>query len=67
MSNFYLWHMGIFSFFVEFLGCILVRNCVWIILRYFCGLKEGFYGEVKCAFLGFLIETESMEECLSFF
>ena len=41
-----------FGFFKEFLGCVLIRNCVWANLGFFCGLKEGFYGEVKCEFLG---------------
>ena len=33
---------GGFGFFVEFLGCVLVEDCVWAILEFFCGLKRNF-------------------------
>ena len=46
--------MSVSAFFVEFLGCILVGDYVWAILGILCGLKEEFYGEIKCGFVGFL-------------
>jgi len=42
-----------FSFLEEFLSWVFVRDCTWAILRLFCGLKEGFCGEIKSGFLGF--------------
>jgi len=27
---------------VKFLGCVLIENFVWAILRFFCGLEKGF-------------------------
>ena len=46
------------GFFMEFLGCILVKDCVWAILQFFCG-------EIIGGFLGFCftkIENGSMME-----
>jgi len=48
----YLGSLPDLAFFVEFLSCVLVEDCVWV-LGFFCGLKEKFRGEVRCGFLGF--------------
>ena len=49
----YLGVLPSLAFFVAFLGCILIRNCVLAILKFFCRLKKEFCGEVICRFLGF--------------
>jgi len=43
------------ALFVGFLGCVLVRDYVWAILGFFCGLKEGFHEESKMWVFRFLI------------
>ena len=46
---FWLARVRVSASFVEFLGCALAGNCA----GYFgilCGLKEAFYGEIKCGF-----------------
>jgi len=48
---------------VNFLGCVLVGGCVWTILGFLYGLKEEFYGEIKCEFVKFWIEKETMKAC----
>ena len=53
MPNFGLGVLSSLASFVKFLGYVLARDCVWAILRFFCGLKEESYREVKCGFLEF--------------
>jgi len=50
------------AFFCQILGCVLARDCVYAILGFFFGSKEGFC-EVKCGlFKGFGLGKERMEE-----
>ena len=58
-ANFLVGVGEFFDFLMEFFGCILVGNCVWVILGVPCGLKEEFYGEIKCGILGFWIEKQA--------
>ena len=46
-----------FGFFMEFLSCALVRDCVLAILGHLSGLKEEFH--IKCWFLGFWIQKKT--------
>lgn len=48
-----------FDCFEEFLDCVLVGGLCLGYFGAFCGLKEGFYGEIKCGFLGFWIEKKT--------
>jgi len=43
----------------------LVRDCVWAVLEFFfCALKEKFYEEAKCGFLGFWFEKRENERMM---
>ena len=45
-----------------FFDCVLVGDCVLVILGFFCGLKEEFCGEVKSGFFkGFDLGREKIE------
>jgi len=61
MSDFCVGMVDDFDFFMEFLGCVFAERCVCVILYLFCGLKEGFCGEVKCRFLGFYLGQKGMK------
>ena len=61
MLNICLMWLGVSAFFVEFLDCVLVQDCIRAILGVLCGLKHEFYGEIKYGILGFQIEKETRE------
>ena len=67
MSNICLGVLDGFSFLMEFLGYVLVGDCVLAILRFFYRLKEEFCGEIKCRFLGFWLGKRAKRKMMELF